>query len=41
MAGIRGWLLGSVASKVVQSAANPLLIVRLTDGIERVARRRA
>lgn len=31
MSGIRRWLLGSVASKVIQSAANPLLLIRPTD----------
>ena len=37
MSGIRRWLLGSVASKVVQSATNPLLIVRPIDGLDPVA----
>jgi nucleotide-binding universal stress UspA family protein len=31
MSGARRWLLGSVASKVVQTAANPLLMIRPTD----------
>ncbi len=31
ISGIRRWLLGSVASKVVQSAKNPLLIVRSAE----------
>jgi nucleotide-binding universal stress UspA family protein len=37
MSGMRRWLLGSVASKVVQSATNPLLIVRPSDGADRSA----
>ena len=35
MSGIRRWVLGSVAGKVVQSAVNPLLIVRPLDGGDR------
>jgi nucleotide-binding universal stress UspA family protein len=31
MSGMRRWLIGSVASKVVQTAANPLLLVRPRD----------
>lgn len=31
MSGVRRWLLGSVASKVVQTAANPLLMIRPTE----------
>lgn len=31
VSGVRRWLLGSVASKVVQSAANPLLLLRALD----------
>jgi nucleotide-binding universal stress UspA family protein len=31
MSGLRRWLMGSVTSKVVQHAANPLLIVRPTE----------
>jgi nucleotide-binding universal stress UspA family protein len=33
MSGVRRWLLGSVASKVVQTAANPLLLIRPVEGI--------
>jgi nucleotide-binding universal stress UspA family protein len=33
LSGIRRWLLGSVASKIVQSAKNPLLLVRPTEGL--------
>lgn len=32
MSGMRRWLLGSVAAKVVHTAANPLLLVRPADG---------
>lgn len=32
LSGIRRWLLGSVASKVVQATANPLLLVRPVEG---------
>jgi nucleotide-binding universal stress UspA family protein len=32
MSGMRRWLLGSVAAKVVQTAANPLLLIRPGDG---------
>jgi nucleotide-binding universal stress UspA family protein len=32
MSGMRRWLWGSVAAKVVQTAANPLLLVRPADG---------
>jgi nucleotide-binding universal stress UspA family protein len=32
MSGIRRWLLGSVAAKVVQTAANPVLLVRPGEG---------
>jgi len=31
MSGLRRWLMGSVTSKVVQHAANPLLIIRPTE----------
>jgi nucleotide-binding universal stress UspA family protein len=34
MSGARRWLLGSVTSKVVQTAANPLLLIRPSDGAE-------
>jgi nucleotide-binding universal stress UspA family protein len=34
MSGIRRWLIGSVASKVVQSAANPLLLIRPVERVE-------
>ena len=37
MSGMRRWLLGSVASKIVQSATNPLLIVCPTNGADRSA----
>jgi nucleotide-binding universal stress UspA family protein len=33
MSGVRRWLLGSVASKVVQTAVNPLLLIRPVEGI--------
>ena len=32
MSGVRRWVLGSIAAKVVQTAANPLLLVRPVDG---------
>jgi nucleotide-binding universal stress UspA family protein len=32
MSGIRRWLMGSVSSKVAQSATNPLLLIRPTEG---------
>lgn len=32
--GIKRWLLGSVAAKVVQAAENPLLLVRAAGGVE-------
>jgi nucleotide-binding universal stress UspA family protein len=32
LSGIRRWLLGSVASKVIQSAVNPVLLVRAVEG---------
>lgn len=32
VSGMRRWLLGSIASKVVQTAANPLLLVRPAEG---------
>jgi nucleotide-binding universal stress UspA family protein len=34
MSGARRWLLGSVTSKVVQSAVNPLLLIRPTEGAD-------
>ena len=34
MSGLRRWLMGSVTSKVVQHAANPLLIVRPTEKVD-------
>jgi nucleotide-binding universal stress UspA family protein len=33
MSGMRRWLLGSVASKVVQTATNPLLLIRPVEGV--------
>ena len=37
MSGIRRWLLGSVASKVAQGAANPLLLIRPAERTELIA----
>jgi nucleotide-binding universal stress UspA family protein len=37
MSGIRRWLIGSVASKVLQTTANPVLLLRPTGGAEPVA----
>ena len=34
LSGMRRWFLGSVASKVVQAAANPLLLVRPVEGAD-------
>jgi len=34
MSGMRRWLLGSIASKVLQTAANPLLLVRPVEGVD-------
>jgi len=34
MSGIRRWLIGSVASKVVQRAVNPLLLIRPVEGVD-------
>lgn len=34
MSGIRRWLIGSVASKIVQCAANPLLLIHPTEAAE-------
>lgn len=34
LSGIRRWLLGSVASKVAHSAANPLLLIRPAEGLD-------
>ena len=34
LSGLRRWLLGSVASKVVQTAANPVLLVRPVEGFD-------
>jgi len=34
MSGLRRWLLGSVASKVVQRAVNPLLLIRPVEGAD-------
>jgi len=39
MSGIRRWLIGSVASKVAQTAANPLLLIRPSEDAEPVAAR--
>ncbi len=38
MSGTRRWILGSVTSKVVQSAANPLLLIRPTESFDARAR---
>jgi nucleotide-binding universal stress UspA family protein len=37
MSGIRRWLIGSVASKVAQTAANPLLLIRPAESAEPAA----
>lgn len=34
MSGMRRWILGSVASKVVQTVTNPLLLVRSVEGVD-------
>jgi len=34
---LRRWLLGSVASKVVQTTLNPLLLIRPTEGVDPAA----
>jgi nucleotide-binding universal stress UspA family protein len=34
LSGIRRWLLGSVASKIVYGAANPLLLIRPAEGLD-------
>jgi nucleotide-binding universal stress UspA family protein len=33
MSGLRRWLIGSVASKVIQMAVNPLLLIRPAEGV--------
>jgi len=38
MSGVRRWLIGSVASKVVQTSANPLLLIRPVEPIDPSAR---
>ena len=37
MSGIRRWLIGSVASKVAQTALNPLLLIRPVEGTDSTA----
>jgi nucleotide-binding universal stress UspA family protein len=37
MSGLRRWLLGSVASKVVQTTLNPLLLIRPMEGVDPAA----
>jgi nucleotide-binding universal stress UspA family protein len=37
MSGMRRWLLGSVASKIVQIAASPLLLIRPVEGVSPAA----
>ena len=37
LSGPRRWLIGSVASKVIQSAANPLLLIRPIEGPDSLA----
>lgn len=34
MSGMRRWILGSIASKVVQNATNPLLLIRPVEGVD-------
>ena len=34
MSGMRRWILGSIASKVVQTATNPLLLIRPVEGVD-------
>jgi nucleotide-binding universal stress UspA family protein len=36
MSGLRRWLVGSVASKVIQRAVNPLLLIRPVEGVDAV-----